>query len=50
MSDWVKETTPANTAVIAPTNAMNIMTNGDRAMSGLNLTSKKGPAFTIVAA
>ena len=50
MSDWVKETIPANIAVVMPTIAMNVIADGERIINGLKRTNKKGPAFTIVAA
>ncbi len=46
----VSETTAANKAVTAPTVVITTIVVGDNAMTGLNRTSRKGPAFTIVAA
>ena len=50
ISDWVRETMPANTAVAAPITAINVIATGDRTINGLNRTNKNGPAFTMVAA
>ena len=50
MSDWVADTSAANSAVVAPTAAMMPMATGDSTSSGPIRISRNGPAFTIVAA
>src|SRR5687767_1785337 len=50
MSVWARETGAAKIAVVAPTIAMTVIAKGARRSIGLNRTSRKGPALTIVAA
>ena len=50
MSLCVRDTTAANSAVVAPTIAITVIATDDSLISSLNRTSKYGPALTIVAA
>ena len=50
MSLCVSETTAAKIAVVPPTMAISVIATGDSITNALNRTSRKGPAFTMVAA